>query len=64
LDIAIVKRWSGLDEEELRRRYYERVSDWSEPGAVKINRNGKLLGPPSGPDRVERGSQEVEREES
>jgi hypothetical protein len=34
-----------LDEQELRRRYYEHLSDWSEPGAVKINRNGKLLEP-------------------
>ena len=32
-----------IDEQELRRRYYERLSDWSEPDAVKINRNGKLL---------------------
>ena len=35
--------YDDIDEEELRRRYYERLCDWSEPGAVKINRNGKLL---------------------
>jgi hypothetical protein len=34
-----------INEEELRRRYYERLSDWSEPGEIKINRNGKLLNP-------------------
>ena len=34
-----------IDEEELRRRYYERLSDWSEPDAVKINRGGKLVEP-------------------
>jgi hypothetical protein len=27
------------------------VSNWSEPGAVKINRDGKLLGPSSAPER-------------
>jgi hypothetical protein len=34
-----------IDEQELKRRFYERLSDWSEPGSVKINRNGKLLEP-------------------
>jgi hypothetical protein len=34
-----------IDEQELKRRYYERLSDWSETGAVKINRDGKLLEP-------------------
>jgi hypothetical protein len=34
-----------LNEQELKRRYHERLSDWSEPGAVKINRNGKLMDP-------------------
>ena len=24
----------GIDEKELKRRYYERLSDWSEPDAV------------------------------
>jgi hypothetical protein len=33
----------GIDELELKRRYHERLSDWSEPGEVKINRGGKLL---------------------
>ena len=32
-----------IEEEESRRRYYERLSDWSEPSAVNINRNGRLL---------------------
>jgi hypothetical protein len=35
---------SGIDEEELRQRYYERLSDWSDE-PMKINRNGKLLEP-------------------
>jgi hypothetical protein len=35
-----------IDEQELKRRYYERLSGWSEPGVVKINQNGKLLEPP------------------
>ena len=34
-----------IDEQELKRRYYERLTDWSEPGSVKINRNRKLLDP-------------------
>jgi len=34
-----------LNEQELKRRYHERLSDWSESGAVKINRDGKLPGP-------------------
>jgi hypothetical protein len=34
----------GIDEQELIRRFYERLSDWSEPGAVKVNRSEKLLG--------------------
>jgi hypothetical protein len=33
------------NEENLRRRYYERLSDWSEPGAVKIIWNGKPVDP-------------------
>jgi hypothetical protein len=37
----------GIDKQELKRRYYERLSDWSEPGEIKINRNGKLLSLPS-----------------
>jgi hypothetical protein len=36
----------GIDEQELMRRYLQCVTDWSERGAVKIYRNGKLLGPP------------------
>ena len=36
---------SELDEQELRRRYYERLCHWSEPGAVKVYRDGRLLGP-------------------
>ncbi|MDF2759230.1 MAG: hypothetical protein K0S99_1862, partial [Thermomicrobiales bacterium] len=32
-----------VDEQELRRRYYERLSAWTDTGVVKINRNGKLL---------------------
>jgi hypothetical protein len=43
----------GIDEEGLRRRYYERLSDWSELGAVKINRNGKLVEPVSRVLKVE-----------
>jgi hypothetical protein len=34
----------GIDEEELKRRYSERLSDWSDE-PMKINRNGKLLDP-------------------
>jgi hypothetical protein len=34
-----------IDEVEPRRRYYERLCDWSEPGAVKVDRNGKLVEP-------------------
>jgi hypothetical protein len=34
-----------IDEQELKRRYYERLSDWSEPAAVKVYRGGKLVGP-------------------
>ena len=33
-----------IDDEEFRRRYYERLSDWSDE-SMKINRNGKLLDP-------------------
>ena len=43
----------GIAEQERRRCYYERLSDWSEPDVVKINRNGKLVEPPVVPDRVE-----------
>jgi hypothetical protein len=32
-----------VDEEELRRGYYDRLSDWSET-SPKVNRDGKLLG--------------------
>ena len=42
-----------LDDQELRRRYYERLCDWSEPGEVKINREGRLLGPLIVLDRAE-----------
>jgi hypothetical protein len=31
-----------IDEQQLKRRYYERLSDWSEPGAVKVYRDRKL----------------------
>src|SRR4051794_9193738 len=34
-----------IDEQQLKRRYYERLSDWSDE-PVKINRNGKLVKPP------------------
>jgi hypothetical protein len=34
-----------IDEQELKRRYYECLSDWSEPNGVKINRGGKLVKP-------------------
>jgi hypothetical protein len=33
-----------IDEEESRRRFLERLSDWSDE-PMKINRNGKLLDP-------------------
>jgi hypothetical protein len=36
----------------LKRHYSERLADWSEPGAVQVNRNGTLLEPPSVPDWV------------
>jgi hypothetical protein len=36
---------NDIDEQELRRRYYERLSDWSELDAVKFNRGGKLISP-------------------
>jgi len=42
-----------LGAQELRRRSYERLSDWSEPGAVKINRGGKLVEPAVVPDQTE-----------
>jgi hypothetical protein len=29
------------------RRYYEHLCDWSEPGAVKVNRGSRLLEPSS-----------------
>jgi hypothetical protein len=32
------------DEQELRRRYYERLSDWSEPDAIKIHQEGGVHG--------------------
>ena len=32
---------ADIDEPELRRRDDERVSDWSEPGAVTVDRSGK-----------------------
>jgi hypothetical protein len=35
----------GIDEQELKRRYNERLTDWSEPGAVKVWRGGNLLRP-------------------
>jgi chaperone required for assembly of F1-ATPase len=38
----------GLNEQELKRLYYERLCDWSEPGAVKVYRDGRLLGTPAG----------------
>jgi hypothetical protein len=33
-----------IDEEESRRRFIERLSDWSDE-PMKINRNGRLLDP-------------------
>jgi hypothetical protein len=50
----LASRPGDTDEEHAARiRFPERLSDWSEPGAVKFNRNGNLVGPPSEPDRVE-----------
>jgi hypothetical protein len=34
-----------IDEQELTRRFYERLSDWSEPGEIKVIPNGRLLEP-------------------
>ncbi len=42
-----------IDEQELKRLYYERLSDWSEPGAVKVYRDGKLVELPAEPDQLE-----------
>jgi len=42
-----------IDEEELWRRFLYRVSDWSEPGSVKVYRKGKLLGPLFELDEIE-----------
>ena len=33
----------------MNRRYYERLSEWSEPEGIKVNREGKLLGRRIGP---------------
>jgi hypothetical protein len=41
--VALDRLLSELDEQELKGRYYERLSDWSEPGAVKIVRNSAAL---------------------
>jgi hypothetical protein len=35
------------------KRRYDKFSDWSDPEAVKINRNGKPLDPPVVPDQIE-----------
>ena len=32
-------------EEELKRCYVARLCDWTEPGVVKVYRDGRLLGP-------------------
>jgi hypothetical protein len=39
-----------IDEQELKRRYHGRLSDWSEPGVVKIYRGGQLPEPLIEPD--------------
>ena len=46
-----------IDKEESRRLFLERLSDWSEPGSVKINRNGKLLDRLVAPNLYESGCQ-------
>ena len=51
----------SIDEQELKRRYYERLSDWSESGAIKVYCNGKQLGPLAGPDQVELWKRTPER---
>jgi hypothetical protein len=48
--LAHMTEQEDIDEQERRRRYYERLSDWSEPGAVKVYRKGKLVGLPSVPN--------------
>ena len=40
---ALDRQLSEVGAQELRHLFYEHLSDWSEPGAVEINRNGKLL---------------------
>jgi hypothetical protein len=53
---ALDRQLSEVGAQELRHLFYEHLSDWSEPGAVEVNRNGKLLGsmvgePSAGPAR-------------
>lgn len=43
--ISRLSRGEGeLDEQELMRRYLQRLTDWSEPGAIRVYRNGNLVG--------------------
>jgi hypothetical protein len=40
----------SLEHYEARIRYHERLSDWSEPGAVKVYLDGKVLEPTMEPN--------------
>jgi len=46
-------READIDEQESHRRFLERLSDWTEHGEIKINRNGKLLDPSVVPRQIE-----------
>jgi hypothetical protein len=45
---ALDRQLSEVGTQELRHLFHEHLSDWSEPGAVEVNRNGKLLGSTAG----------------
>jgi hypothetical protein len=45
---ALDRQLSEVGAQELRHLFYEHLSDWSEPEAVEVNRNGKLLGSKAG----------------
>jgi hypothetical protein len=47
-ETALDRQLSEVGAQELRHLFYEHLSDWSEPEAVEVNRNGKLLGSKAG----------------